>query len=138
MTISQESVLLWDDEVNKLEARVVCNSSQYKYIEGLPCITVGFTYENRHFRGYDYFTFFDQGYIDLIKTIQETYRTMNGLFRLYDMGADTDGFIEFNCKNGILKIKGQLGASFSEKFLNFRFEADQTILSALLNCLEIF
>jgi hypothetical protein len=64
--------------------------------------------------------------------MKNTYISLNGSFRIYDVGADTDGYIEFVMKNGKLFVKGQLGASFSTYSLTFEFEADQTLVGNLL------
>ena len=64
--------------------------------------------------------------------IEGTYTSLSGSFRIYDVGADTDGYIELVMTNGKLSVKGQLGASFSSHSLMFEFEADQTLVGNLL------
>ncbi len=137
MTIQKDVITLWDNGTDKLRLFSVPKASQYKYIDGLPCITIGLSYENEAYKGCDIFTFFDHFYTELIDTIKETSRCLNGAFRLYDMGADTDGYIDFEMNNGKLSMKGQLGASFSAHSLTFRFCADQTLLEPLMQSLSV-
>ena len=137
MTIKNEKIVLWDSGREKLCLLSVPFDNTYKYIDGVPCITVGVIYESERFKGYDEFTFFDHFYIDLLRKISDTYNCLNGKFRLYDMGANTDGYIDFEMSNGKLNIKGQLGASFSAHSLVFGFEADQTLLEPLMQNLSV-
>ena len=63
--------------------------------------------------------------------------SLNGTFRICDIGADTDGYIEFVLKNGLAFIKGQLGASFFSHSLKFEFQADQTLIGRLIQAIEL-
>ncbi len=137
MTIQKAVVTLWDNGIDKLYLFSVPDDTQYNYLDGLPCITIGISYESEKYKGYDIFTFFDCFYTELINTINKIYCCLNGTFRLYDMGADTDGYIDFEMNKGKLCIKGQLGASFSSHSLQFSFEADQTLLEPLMQTLLI-
>lgn len=136
MTI-QEDMVIWDDCVNRLSLLTIPEDEQYKYIERKPCITFGLSYENTNFKGMDIFTLFDNLYIDTVNTIENILHSQNGSFRIFDMGADTDGYLDFEMINGRLSVKGRLGASFSAHSLSFEFEADQTLVSALLETLVI-
>ena len=136
MTI-KEDMVIWDDCVNRLSLLTIPEDKQYKYIERKPCITFGLSYENTNFKGMDIFTLFDILYIDTVNTIENILRSQNGSFRIFDMGADTDGYLDFEMINGRLFVKGQLGASFASHSLKFEFEADQTLVSALLETLVI-
>ena len=131
MTVKND-IVLWDNGIEKLCLLTVPNEHQYKYIEGVSCITFGISYENMNFKGCDTFTLFDHFYSNIVNEIESTYTLLNGSFRIYDVGADTDGYIEFIMKNGRLFVKGQLGASFFSHSLMFEFEADQTLVGNLL------
>ena len=131
MTVKNDMVL-WDNGIDKLCLFAVPNEQQYKYIEGVPCITFKISYENTNFKGCDTFTLFDRFYFNIVNEIESTYASLYGSFRIYDVGAGTDGYIEFVMKNGSLSIRGQLGASFSAHSLTFEFEADQTLVRSLL------
>ena len=131
MTVKND-IVLWDNGIDKLCLLTVPNEHQYKYIEGVSCITFGISYENMNFKGCDTFTLFDHFYSNIVNEIESTYTSLNGSFRIYDVGADTDGYIEFVMKNGKLSAKGQLGSSFSSHSLMFEFEADQTLIGTLL------
>ena len=131
MTVKND-IVLWDNGIDKLCLLTVPNKQQYKYIEGVSCITFGISYENMSFKGCDTFTLFDHFYSSIVNEMKNTYISLNGSFRIYDVGADTDGYIEFVMKNGKLFVKGQLGASFSTYSLTFEFEADQTLVGNLL------
>ena len=131
MTVKND-VVLWDNGTDKLCLFAVPDEQQYKYIKGVPCITFGISHENANFKGCDTFTLFDHFYSNIVNEIENTYTLLNGSFRIYDVGADTDGYIEFVMKNGILSVKGQLGASFFSHSLMFEFEADQTLVGSLL------
>lgn len=134
MTVKND-IILWDNGIDRLCLLTVPNEHQYKYIDGVPCITFSISYENARFKGCDTFTLFDSFYSDIINEIENTYTSLNGNFRIYDVGSDTDGYIEFIMKNGRLSVKGSLGASFDSNSLTFEFEADQTLVRTLLNAL---
>ena len=136
MTIKND-IILWDDGANCLCLLSTPSEQQYKYIDGRPCITFGISYENTSFKGYDTFTLFDHFYINILNEIKNTCNSSDGTFRIYDIGADTDGYIDFVVKNGIASIKGQLGASFSSHSLKFEFQADQTLIGRLIQTIEL-
>ena len=136
MTI-QTDVVLWDNGIEKFYLYSVPNEQQYKYIDGNPCLTCRIAYENSGYKGCDTFTLFDHFYISLMNKIEDVYHCLNGAFRIDDNGADTDGYVEFTVKNGRVSVKGQLGASFSAHSLRFKFEADQTLVEALLQNLTV-
>ena len=135
MTIRNDFVSLWDNGTDKLCLFAISLEYQYEYIIGKPCITVGIAYENKRFKGSDTFTLFDHFYIDSLEKMKTAYRKLNGSFRLYDNGADSDGFVDFEMKNGKLYVEGRLGATFSTHSLTFEFEADQTLLEPLIQSL---
>lgn len=136
MTIKND-IVLWDNGVNHLRLLSIPSEQQYKYIDGCPCITFGISYENTNFKGYDTFTLFDHFYNTILNGMKNTYESLNGTFRICDIGADTDGYIEFVVKNGIVFIKGQLGATISSHSLKFEFEADQTLIERLIQAIEL-
>ena len=136
MTIKND-IVLWDDGTNCLCLLSTRSEQQYKYIDGHPCITFGVSYENANFKGNDTITLFDRFYNNILNEMKNTYRSMNGTFCICDIGADTDGYIEFVVKNGIASIKGQLGASFSSHSLKFEFQADQTLIGRLIQTIEL-
>ena len=134
MTIKND-IILWDDGANCLRLLSIPSEKQYKYIDGLPCITFGVSYENATFKGYDTFTLFDRFYNNILNELKSTYDSLNGTIRICDIGADTDGYIEFVVKNGVAFVKGQLGASFSSYSLKFEFQADQTLIGRLMQAI---
>ena len=136
MTIKND-IILWDDGANCLCLLSIPSEQQYKYIDGLPCTTFGVSYENATFKGYDSFTLFDHFYNNILNGMKNTYESLNGNFRICDIGADTDGYIEFVVKNGVAFVKGQLGASFSSYSLKFEFQADQTLIGRLMQAIEL-
>ena len=136
MTIKND-IILWDDGANCLCLLSIPSEQQYKYIDGLPCITFGVSYENATFKGYDTFTLFDRFYNNILNELKSTYDSLNGTIRIFDIGADTDGNIEFVVKNGVAFVKGQLGASFSSYSLKFEFQADQTLIGRLMQAIEL-
>ena len=136
MTIKND-IILWDDGANCLCLLSIPSEQQYKYIDGLSCITFGVSYENATFKGYDTFTLFDRFYNNILNELKSTYDSMNGTIRICDIGADTDGYIEFVVKNGVAFVKGQLGASFSSYSLKFEFQADQTLIGRLMQAIEL-
>ena len=132
MTIKNDIASLWDNGTDKLCLFAVSADSQYKYISGKPCITFGVAYENKKYKGCDSFTLFDHFYDEILDAMKNTYHELNGSFRLDDNGADTDGYVDFEMKNGRLHVEGRLGATFSSYSLTFEFEADQTLLGTLI------
>ena len=131
MTVKND-VVLWDNGIDRLCLFAVPNEQQYKYTEGVPCITFGIFYENINFKGCDTFTMFDRFYSDMLSEAERIYDSLNGSFRISDVGADTDGYIDFVMKSGHLTVKGQLGASFSSHSLMFEFDADQTLVKNMI------
>ena len=136
MTIKNDMVL-WDNGADKFCLFATPNEAQYKYIDNIPCITFGISYENFRFKGYETFTLLDKFYMDTIEKMGTIHHSLNGAFRICDVGADTDGYIDFEMNNGKLLVKGQLGATFSSHSLQFEFEADQTLLTTLLKGIKI-
>ena len=136
MTIKND-IILWDDGANCLCLLSIPSEQQYKYIDGLPCITFGVSYENATFKGYDTFTLFDRFYNNILNELKSIYDSLNGTIRSCDIGADTDGNIEFVVKNGVAFVKGQLGASFSSYSLKFEFQADQTLIGRLMQAIKL-
>ena len=136
MTIRNDTVL-WDNGADRFCILAVPDEKQYRYAANQPCITVGFCYENRDYKGFDTFTFFGPLYTALCSEMEAARRSLDGSFRLYDMGADTDGYIDVDVDHGRVTVKGQLGASFSSHFLHFEFDADQTFLTGLLQGIDL-
>ena len=137
MTV-KDDIVLWDNGIDKLTLRSIPVEQQYKYIDGIPCITFEISYESDNYKGCDVFTLFDRFYVDTIRAIEDVHRCLNGTFRIDDAGADTDGYVTFTMRNGRLLISGQLGATFSSHSLTFEFKADQTLSAALLQALSIY
>ena len=137
MTIQNHITSLWDNGTDKFYLFSIAPERQYNYIAGKPCITVGFAYENAHYKGCDSFSLFDHFYIDILEAMKNTYRDLNGSFRLFDIGGDTDGYVDFEMKDGQLHVEGRLGATFSTHSLTFEFEADQTLLGPFIQILAI-
>jgi hypothetical protein len=138
MTIKEDKVTLWDSNGNKLWLYAVPCERQYKYIEGEPCITFGIAYENASYMGCDEITIFDKYLTETIAEITKVYEEHSGEFRLYDTGADTDGYVDFKTlSRGSISISGRLGATFSSNTLTFEFVADQTLLEPLIQSLLV-
>ena len=137
MTIRNETVTLWDDGKDRLELFAVPPEEQYRYVDGQPCITVGVAYENAAFKGRDVFTVFGGFCEELSERMRTVLHDLNGTFRLYDAGADTDGFLDFTMTRGRLLVAGRLGASVSTHSLTFQFAADQTLLAPLIRSLTV-
>ena len=136
MTIKEDVIILWDNGVDKFWLFSVPYAEQYKYIEGKPCITFGIAYENLSFRGQDIITIFDHYLTETVKKMKDVYENLEGEFRLYDIGADTDSYIDFKMLSlGKLSISGRLGSTYSSNSLTFEFKADQTLLKALIRYL---
>lgn len=135
MTIQNDTVL-WDNGTDRFTILAVPTENQYRYIPNRPCLTVGFRYENPDYKGSDVFTFFDEPYIALCSEMEAACRSLTGSFRLYDMGADSDGYIDVAVNYSSVIVKGQLGASFSSHSLHFEFEEDQTLLTELLQSID--
>ena len=136
MTVKND-IVLWDSGTDKFCLLSIPDEQQYRYIDDIPCITFGVYYENSQFKGYDVFTLFDNFYIDTIGKIETVYRSSNGSFRIKDIGADSDGYMDFELNSGRLVVQGQLGASFTSHSLQFEFEADQTLIENLLNSIKL-
>ena len=81
MTI-QKNVVLWDNGRDRLCILRVPFEQQYKYIDGVPCITFGISYESTIYKGYDVFTLFDHFYSDIVSAIKKHIVLLMGLFVL--------------------------------------------------------
>lgn len=134
MTVKNDTVL-WNNGTACLCLHSTPPEYQYIYIDGRPCITFGISYENAGFKGVDTFTLFDHWYTNVLNEMKSAYDSLNGVFRIYDCGADTDGYVEFVMKKGTVFIKGRLGASFSPHSLTFEFEADQTLIGGFIQAI---
>ena len=138
MTIKEERVVLCENNGDKFWLFSVPCESQYKYIEDKPCITFGIAYENASYKGQDVITIFDTYLTETVTQIENAYANLSGEFRLYDTGADTDGYVDFQMSSlGRLNVSGRLGATFSSNSLTFEFVADQTLLKPLIQSLTI-
>lgn len=138
MTIKEDTLILWNNGGNKLWLFSVPGVEQYNYIEGKPCITLGIAYENMFFKGQDIITIFDHFLTETVNLIEGVYDSLAGEFRLYDLGGDTDCYIDFKMQSfGKLSISGRLGSTFSSNSLTFEFEADQTLLKPLIRSLTV-
>ena len=70
-----------------------------------------------------------------VKMLQQLNNDLEGEFNFVDM--DSDSFILFKMKNyGKMDVSGQLGSFVNGNYLNFSFEADQTLLTSLIGLLE--
>ena len=136
MTVRKTTVI-WDDGINRLCFIPVEESSQYHYIDGVPCISFDVSYENSKFKGYDRFTLFEKGYTGFLRECQSAKQSLMGNFQMTDSGAGTDAYIDFSVSHKGVGITGLLGASFSDFSLKFSFYADQSILQLIENCLSI-
>ena len=138
MTIKEDTLILWDNGGNKLWLFSVPCSQQYIYIEGKPCITFGIAYENMSFKGQDIITVFDHYLTETVNEIENVYESLDGEFRLYDLGGDTDCYIDFKMLSlGKMSVSGRLGSTYTSNTLTFEFEADQTLLKPLARSLTV-
>ena len=70
---------------------------------------------------------------DIIK-LKELINTLEGIYRLNDM--DSDSYVIFEMvKYGKLAIRGMIGGSYSDNYMVFGFEADQTLLTNFIEAL---
>ena len=77
----------------------------------------------------------DDNLIDCIKSLEQLDKVQQGDFKFSDM--DSDSFLYFEkTKFGHLKISGQLGMSFRNNYLVFEMDADQTVISNLIERLK--
>ena len=136
MTI-RKATIIWDDGINRLSFIPVEESFQYNYIKDIPCISFDVSFENTKFKACDRFTLFDKGYTGFLRECQSAKQSLTGKFQMTDSGADTDAYIDFNVSPRGVDITGRLGASFSDFSLSFSFQADQSILQLIENCLSI-
>ena len=136
MTILETRVI-WDDGINRLSFIPEEESFQYNYIKDIPCICFDVSYENPRFKACDRISLFDKGYTGFHRECQSAKRSLTGKFQMTDSGADTDAYIDFTVSPRGVDITGRLGASFSDFSLSFSFQADQSILQLIENCLSI-
>ncbi|MBE6563832.1 MAG: hypothetical protein E7655_00955 [Ruminococcaceae bacterium] len=70
-----------------------------------------------------------------IQSLQEFDKAESGTYQFYDM--DSDSYIDFEkTEYGHMKISGQLGCTFGNNYLMFEMEADQTVITALIERLK--
>lgn len=133
MTIQQKTVI-WDDGNHVLCFHPVAEKEQYR--ADMPCLTFGISYETPGFKGCDSFALFGQAYTKLVQDIQQADGLLKGQFTLFDMGADTDGYVDVVAEGCKVFLSGQLGLSLGDHSLKFSFRADQTILKGIFECLR--
>ena len=90
-----------------------------------------------HFAGRYDFCIEDENLITYAKRLQKINDNLEGEFNFADM--DSDSFILFKMKHyGKMEVSGQLGSFVNGNYLNFLFEADQTLLTSLIGLLQSF
>jgi len=63
----------------------------------------------------------------LCNELEKLHSTLSGTCRISD--NDSDSFVEFNIfENGSLQVSGQVGGSYNDHFVKFKFITDQTCI----------
>lgn len=69
--------------------------------------------------------------VDYIQSLKQLDKMEQGKFKFSDM--DSDSFVYFEkTKFGHMKISGQLGITFQNNYFIFEMDADQTVISNLI------
>ena len=77
----------------------------------------------------------DENLADYVQYLKQLDESEQGEFKFADM--DSDSFIHFEkTKVGYIKISGQLGMTFRNNYLIFEMDADQTVITNLIERLK--
>ena len=77
----------------------------------------------------------DENLADYVQYLKQLDESEQGEFKFDDM--DSDSFIHFEkTKVGHIKISGQLGMTFRNNYLIFEMDADQTVITNLIERLK--
>lgn len=69
---------------------------------------------------------------DAISSLRTLYDELQGTYQMNDY--DSDDFILFEFRSlGHVEIAGQVGGSFSDQYLRYRFLTDQTVLAGVIS-----
>jgi hypothetical protein len=71
-----------------------------------------------------------------IDTLAKMYSDLSGKCEIHD--NDSDSFVSLECcKFGHIIIMGQIGGSYQDHFMKFKYEADQTAIYNLMKAFKI-
>ncbi len=91
-----------------------------------------FKIESTGFKGQSNFCISRDSLINILESIKSALKQLDGSIVIRD--RDSDAHIEITMKNfGHLTVSGQVGGSFEDHYLKFKFDSDQTILPELMN-----
>ena len=77
----------------------------------------------------------NENLVDYVQSLKQLDESEQGEFKFADM--DSDSFIHFEkTKFGHAKISGQLGMTFRNNYLVFEMDADQTVITNLIERLK--
>jgi len=104
-------------------------------IEYLYCVedyyTMTFKVQSSKFRGESNFCISKQELVKIIEYLNVANKELKGNVQISD--SDSDSYINITVKNtGRLMIDGQIGGSFEDNYIKFKYESDQTIISNLI------
>lgn len=71
----------------------------------------------------------------IFNTLSNMYKKLEGRCEIFDNDSDSYITIDMN-KLGHLNISGQIGGSYEDHFMKFKFSSDQTILLNLIQLLK--
>lgn len=93
--------------------------------------TFNVTVKSGNFSGRSGFCVSEAALQESVESLNAIYERLSGAYTLTDY--DSDDYILFEFQHlGHLVIAGQLGGSYSEQFLKFKMNSDQTLLQQII------
>ncbi len=94
-------------------------------------------YQTKDFFGQSDFVFYEKDLLTTLKKAELCNYNLDGEFEFYD--TESDGYLKIIFQShGKLNICGKIGSSFSENYLIFKKEGDQTLLTNLIGFIKLF
>lgn len=87
------------------------------------------------FAGITNFCVSQRDLIQFLNDLEIAYEKFEGNINLNDSDSDSKVSIKFE-KNGKLYVFGQLGASYNDHFMRFKFLSDQTIVQNIIHFIK--
>ncbi len=97
-------------------------------------ITFSLYIKSMRFSGEYKFCLYYSRITEIIFTLELMNRKLQGEVSINDL--DSDSFVLLKFENDGFFVSGRIGASYDEQFMVFKFKADQTLISLLINNLN--
>ncbi|MFG3433541.1 WapI family immunity protein [Lysinibacillus fusiformis] len=114
-----ETIIL-DTEDKKLSIEYLYNEEEYH--------TMTFKVESKGFKGKSNFCISKDDLLEILEKIESIITELRGSIEIRDRDSDANICVTLGSL-GQLVVHGQIGGSYEDHFLKFKFDSDQTILN---------